>query len=294
MPTGMWRGVWSNDAARMTSACHYAIVRFMPFVETGEFGNVGIVLFSPGERYFGFKVLGQCYSRITNFFEQMDAALFRASMRATRDELQRVSDMLKRMGTDRRLRALDTSGSLALWQELLKPRESMVRFSDSRLVMASDPQAKLVELFAFYVERNFATKAYQERLLERSVRGFLRDAQLQDRFHEHRVGNEEYNAMFPFVQMEGDVPVKVIKPLRLDHALPSQIIDHGGQWRVRVEALKARNLLPPGVLFAVNGQQIGESADARARREVIAGLRDLDVSVERVNDRQAVIEFALG
>ncbi|HVK54151.1 MAG TPA: DUF3037 domain-containing protein, partial [Burkholderiales bacterium] len=34
----------------MNIACHYAIVRFLPFVETGEFANVGVVLFSPNAR----------------------------------------------------------------------------------------------------------------------------------------------------------------------------------------------------------------------------------------------------
>ena len=278
----------------MKTACHYAIVRFMPFVETGEFGNVGVILFSPAARYFGFKLLGQRYSRITNFFEQLDVKLFRASMHATRDELQRLSDMLKGMGTDRRLKALDVDGAVALWKEILKPRESMVRFSDSRLAMAVDPQAKLGELYAYYVERNFATKEYQERLLERGVRGFLKEAQLHERFHEHRIGNEDYNALFPFVELTGDMPVKAIKPLRLDHAQPAQIIDHGGQWCVRVDALAKRGLLPPKVLFAVNGQQIGESARARAQREVVAGLSDLGVLVQPVEDRQAVIEFARG
>lgn len=276
----------------MNTACHYAIVRFMPFVETGEFCNVGVVLFSPTARYFGFKLLGQRYSRITNFFEQLDAKIFRASMQATREELQRVSDMLKGMGTDKRMRGVDRDGAIALWQEILKPRESMVRFSDSRLAMAGDPQAKLGELYSYYVERNFATKEYQERLLERGVRGFLREAQLHERFHEHRIGNTEYNALFPFVELTDDNPVKAIKPLRLNHAQPAQIIDHGGQWRVRIEALAKRDLLPAKVLFAVNGYQVSESAIARAQREVTAALLDLGVQVQPADDRQAVIEFA--
>ena len=276
----------------MNTACHYAIVRFMPFVETGEFGNVGIVLFSPTARYFGFKLLGQRYSRITNFFEQLDTKLFRASMHATQAELQRVSDMLKGLGTDRRLKALDREAAVSVWQEILKPRESMVRFSDSRLAMAGDPQTKLGELYAYYVERNFATKEYQEKLMERSVRGILKEAHLHEAFHEHRIGNEEYNAVFPFVQLVGDAPVKAIKPLRLDHAEPARVIDHGGQWRVRVEALQKRNLLPAKVLFAVNGDTAGESTLARARREVVDSLIDLGVQVQPASNRQAVIEFA--
>ena len=276
----------------MNTACHYAIVRFMPFIETGEFGNAGVVLFAPSARFFGFKVLGQRVSRITNFFEQMESKVFRASMHATREELQRVSDMLKGLGTDRRFKSLDREASTHLWLEMLKPRESMVRFSESRLAMAADPQAKLGELFAYYVERNFVTKEYQEKALERGVRGFLKSAQLDTRFHEMRVGNDEYNAMFPFVAMDGEQPVKAIKPLRLDHAQPFQIIDHGGQWRVRIEALKKRDLLPGKVLFAINGENSGESASARARREVVASLLDLGVEVQPASDRQALIEFA--
>lgn len=276
----------------MNTACHYAIVRFMPFVETGEFGNVGVVLFAPSARFFGFKVLGQRVSRITNFFEQMDSKVFRASMHATREELQRVSDMLKGLGTDRRFKSLDREASTHLWLEILKPRESMVRFSDSRLAMASDPQAKLAELFAYYVERNFVTKEYQEQAMERGVRGFLKAAHLSDRFQPLRVGNDEYNALFPFVALDDEQPVKAIKPLRLDHAQPAQIIDHGGQWRVRIEALKKRDLLPGKVLFAINGENSGESASARARREVVASLLDLGVEVQPASDRQALIEFA--
>ncbi len=276
----------------MNTACHYALVRFMPSVETGEFGNVGVVLFAPSARFFGFKVLGQRVSRITNFFEQMDSKVFRASMHATREELQRVSDMLKGMGTDRRLKALDREASTQLWLEILKPRESMVRFSESRLTMAVDPQVKLSELFAYYVERNFVTKEYQEQAMERGVRGFLKAAHLSDRFHPLRVGNDEYNAQFPFVALDGEQPIKAIKPLRLDHAPPFQIIDHGGQWRVRIEALKNRDLLPAKVLFAINGDTAGETATAKARREVVASLRGLGVEIQPANDRQALIEFA--
>ena len=275
-----------------TTACHYSIVRFMPFVETGEFGNVGIVLFSPSTSFFGFQVLEQRFARITNFFDQMEPRILRSSMRVTRDELQRVRDMLKSLGTDHRLKSLNREAATHLWQEILKPRESMVRFSDSRLVMVADPQAKISELFAYYVERNFATKQHQEKVLEQSVRGFLKSVHLDAQFQEMRVGNDEYDASFPFVELRGGDPVKAIKPLRLDHPNSAQIIDHGGQWRVRIEALKKRRLLPARVLFAINGNSLGETAAAKARREVAASLIDLGIEIQSVNDREAVLEFA--
>jgi len=38
-------------------ACQYALLRFRPFAETGEFANVGIVMLAPEARFFGFRLL---------------------------------------------------------------------------------------------------------------------------------------------------------------------------------------------------------------------------------------------
>ncbi|MHB1187987.1 DUF3037 domain-containing protein [Thiobacillus sp.] len=275
----------------MNTACHYAIVRFMPFVETGEFANVGVVMFAPNARYFGFKLLGNRYARVTNFFEQMDAKVFRASMSTFREELQRIDGMLKQMGTDRRLKTLDRDGAVRLWGEIIKPRETMLRFSESRVVLAEEPRAKMLALFEYYVERNFVNREYQEQILERGVRGWLRDAKLLNQFHAGRVGNDEYHAQFPFVAGPDDKPEKIIKPLNLDYAEASKIIDHGGQWVVRINALKKRQLLPKQVLFTVNGSD-DSTARGKARREVVDELEEAGVIVAPFNQAQVVIDFA--
>lgn len=275
----------------MNTACHYAIVRFMPFVETGEFANVGVILFAPNARFFGFKMLVNRHARVTNFFEQLDAKVFRASMRTFREEMQRIDGMLKQLGTDRRLKNLDRDGALNLWREVIKPRETMLRFSDSRVVLADDARSKLADLFEYYVERNFATREYQEQMLERGVRGWLRDAKLLDRFHPARVGNDEYHAQFPFVASSDDVPEKIIKPLNLGYPDAARIIDHGGQWIVRINALKKRDLLPKKVLFAVSGPDDATPC-GKARREVVGELEDTGVIVTPYDLPQTVIEFA--
>jgi hypothetical protein len=275
----------------MKTACHYAIVRFMPFVETGEFANVGVVLFAPNARYFGFKLLGNRYARITHFFEQMDAKIFRGSMGTFREELQRIDNMLKQMGTDRRFKALDRDGALALWSEVIKPRETMLRFSESRVVLADDARPKVRELYEYYVERNFVTPERQEQLLERGVRGWLRDAKLLEQFHAARVGNEEYHAQFPFVAGPEEHPDRVIKPLNLGYDDAARIIDHGGQWIVRVNALKKRQLLPGKVLFAVNGPD-DFTTRGKAMREVVAELKDTGVTVVPYGQNQSIVEFA--
>ncbi len=71
----------------MNIACHYAIVRFTPFIETGEFANVGVVMFAPGVRFFAFRLMVNRYARISNFFEGLDPKVFKASISSLREEM---------------------------------------------------------------------------------------------------------------------------------------------------------------------------------------------------------------
>lgn len=58
----------------MSTAYHYALVRFLPFVETGEFAVVGIVLFAPKASYFGYKQIPvEHHDRVIRFFQAFDA-----------------------------------------------------------------------------------------------------------------------------------------------------------------------------------------------------------------------------
>jgi hypothetical protein len=210
--------------------------------------------------------------------------------------LQRVRAMLMQLGLDRRYRALDRAAATQLWLEILKPRASMIRFSESRLVMANGPEYKLNALFSYYVERTFATKEYAEKTLELAVRGFLSQAKLTAQYGAGRVGNDDYSAAFPFVASDSEGIISAIKPLRLDHPQPSQIIDHGGQWLVRLDALRKRKLLPAKVLFAVSGKLTGDTASARARasahREIVEGLVERGAVVYAADDRDAIVQHA--
>lgn len=159
----------------MNTACHYALVRFRPFVETGEFAVVGVVLFVPKANYFGYKLLTlEQHDRVTSFFQAFDAKHFHAVMQSAGKELRRVADLLKTNSFDRGSAALDDAASFALWDELTKPLTSMLRMDQPRLALATDPAAKLEELFQFYVERNFGTREHQEEaLLNRGVKTSL-------------------------------------------------------------------------------------------------------------------------
>lgn len=274
--------------------CIYAIVRFRPFVETGEFANVGIVMIAPEHRFFGFKLLIARHARVTHFFEQLEGKVYRATMRNLNDELERAHDMMKRAGFDRRLKQNNPAFARALFEEVTRTREAAVQFSEKRAVLALDPATTLNELFQFYVERNFVTKEYQEDVMERGLRTWLRQADLAQRFAPMTLGDDVYHVTFPFVEQgpTEDRPAKAIKPLNLGQGQPSKILEHGGQWIFRVAQLRKRGRLPKEILFTVKADPEPDTARADAVRDIVRELGDQQGIEVAPYDRARVLEFA--
>jgi hypothetical protein len=272
--------------------CLYAIVRFCPFVETEEFANVGVVMISPEHRVFEFKLMTKKHARITNFFEQLDAPIFKTAIQNLKEELTRIRGVLQRHGFDKRLAHNDVDLARALFQELVRPRESVIKFSNVRAVLLVDAKAKLEELYGHYVERDFVTVEYREQVLEKALRRWLVAAGVNGRFERLEVGNEEYHATFPFVeQYRGEVRT-VIKPLNLGQEQPSKILDHGGAWIWKLNQLKRKNLLPPRVLFTVDSPKEDITlARHKAYSEVIDDLSLLGATVISHDQKDEILQF---
>jgi hypothetical protein len=272
-------------------ACQYAIVRFAPFVETGEFANIGIILIAPRAGFFGYELQTRRYARITRFFEEMEARTYKATVSAVGKELRHFSDLVQKRG----FREHADPGAQALAQdifrEIIRPREGIVRYSDARVVMAEDPAATLHALFEHYVERSFATREYQEAVIERGLRMLLQRARLAARFESRRVGDEGFYVTFPLVETRDKVPVKAIKALNLAQAEPSKIRDHAILWRARIDKLRARQTLPERVLFALS-EPGPEPAQQEAYDEAKRDLEMANVQLARAGDQERILAFA--
>lgn len=269
-------------------ACQYAIVRFLPYMETGEFANVGIVMLCPDADFFEFKLLARV-RRITAFFEELDAGIYRRAASDFKLELKRIRNWLAQQPNQK----MDVELARHLFGELTRQREAMMRFDNVRVVLADDPAQQLDELFGHYVERNFATKAYHERLLDKSVRKVLLEAKLNKKYQPETLGDiNTYHAKLPFVHRDGGRTVKAIKPLYLAHEDPAQIYDHGWAWLGKVAKLRALHLLPEQVLFPVQGpvEERGDRFDIF--NEITEKMTSEDVWVVPTLQTQRIVEFA--
>lgn len=263
--------------------CQYAIVRFQPFIETGEFANVGIIMMASKLGLFNFDLVHARYGRITQFFKELDSRVFRAAMQNLRDELERIGDVLK-------TKSEDIEFAKNMFREIVRPRETIIRFSNSRVVLAEDPMATLKDLFSFYIERNFVTEEYQEDLVK-DMRRLLNEANIGDRFKEKTITSGLYQATFPFVELRNERAFKVIKPLSFNQEKTKGIIEQGLKWGARIRELKRQDISSQKVLFAVNGPDDG-SERGKAYKIAVERLKEAEVEVVPYRDKEEILRFA--
>ncbi|AND68653.1 hypothetical protein ATSB10_11990 [Dyella thiooxydans] len=269
-------------------ACQYAIVRFLPYAETGEFANVGVVLACPATSYLDARLMSpRRTGRITGFFEQLDRRIYREAMAYLKEELTRVGKLVADRGP----------GQPTFVQQafagLVRPREALLRFSETRVILAEQPADTLHKLFATVVERDFADKSYHDQWLERGVRETLRKAQLRQFFQPADIGNQDLHIRVPFVHEHEGRPQLAIKPLDLAKEDPNQVYDIGARWVGRVQLLQRHQLLPGSMLFAVSMPEAKYERAHAAVEEILGDLRrTASVEAVPITDATAIITFA--
>lgn len=248
----------------MKYICNYSILRFLPYPETGEFVNIGIVLIA-NNGDFRFKIEKK-RQRVTNFFPSLDAKIFLRARKEIDVELARLSGFLT-------VNREDVSLLLSTFKHLIHPRETMMRFSDPGTMATDNADQALATLFDHYVNHSFATKEYQETVLERQLGKLLAASNLKQRYSEQKLGNADYPVKFPFVLMSGGEPVQALKPIHLGHDESSKIIEHGDAWISKIRRLNAVGQLAKDTLFIAGPPEDGKPKLLKAYREIAEELK---------------------
>lgn len=267
--------------------CKYAIVRFSPFIETGEFANVGIVMITPKQSFFGFKLETKRYARITHFFDDIDAKVYKKTLNNLKEEMQRVTKMFE-------IKEHSPEFNTNIFNEIIRRREAIIHFSKVRTVLTDNPKKQLDMVFSYYIERNFITKKYKELLLESNIRKLLNSANLENKFSKESVGDSVYHVAFPFVQQLKNQSKKIIKPLYLGHDESTKIYDHGAKWVFKITKLQEKNILrEKNVLFSLVAPDTVKGNRFLAYKEIESDLLKTGVhAVLFTNDDNKILEFA--
>lgn len=126
-------------------ACNYAVLRFLPYAETGEFVNVGVIAYCPEVRWAGHAGVETNAERVAQFFQGLDSNAYLRTKQIMLAELDRVCVLL-RATTDPKI-----GGNIFL--DLVRQRESTFRFGAVSTVLTHDPQKLLESLCDLYVRQ---------------------------------------------------------------------------------------------------------------------------------------------
>lgn len=263
--------------------CQYAIVQFMPYPETGEFANVGVVLACPQMRFLSARIAPlKRTKRVTDFFDGLDARIYREALRYVEGDLQRFANAVLH----------DQIKAAPAFSEITRPREALIRYGAIRTIMSDGrPNDTLQSLYERFVERDFATKEYHEVAMRQRLDELLAEADLRNYFTEAAVGDDNYPVKFPFVSVASDSPQIVIKPLNLTQDEPYKIFEHGNAWLGRINRLRKHGQLPDTVLFAIDEASEGH-ARIQAAAEIALDLRNAGAIVEPISRADAIISVA--
>lgn len=122
------------------AVCNYALLRFLPYPETGEIVNVGVVVNCLMPCLLQLQVEEQMPDRVRALFPDYSPVVYRAAAKAMATEVKRISE-----------RNRDSKGCQFAFEELVRPRENTLRFGEVRTEVTADPLNFAEELFRRYV-----------------------------------------------------------------------------------------------------------------------------------------------
>lgn len=234
------------------TAFRYAVLRFMPYPETGEFANVGVVAAAPRENKFAFRIEKKRTKRLTDFFSNLDATMYKRAIKDYEAELVVMVDLVEK----KKLKALEA------FETLVQPRATAFQFAAAGAMLADSIEAGTNQIFNDQMHHAFASEPGYIRDLNIRVRSCLESLKLIRPFKKDKLEIAGYKVDFDFIQKdpETDKAIKVIKPFYMNYDELNSIYNLGDRWYGKFRRLEGYDLLPEETLFPVVEPKAGTLA----------------------------------
>jgi len=266
----------------MNVLCKYAVIRFMPFSETEEFANIGVLVYAPKLGTFDFKLAKTRFARVTKFFDDLDGEMYKNAVHHIKFELERIKRVSLKFSAD---------GQMDLFNEVIRKRESIVRFGKTGTLLAETPDVALNQLFDRFIGRKFATREYRETQMVKTLRQTF-DDKLSLKYKELELRAGYYPVKLPLVAQMGK-SVRAIKPMSFGQTKPLALLEHGEIWINRVNRLiKSGALSREQMLFVIESPSFETVELEKAFLEVKAEMDALKVDVLSFDEENKILKFA--
>ena len=135
------------------SVWNYAVIRFLPYPEREEFVNLGVVVACPETGEFDFRMETERDSRVLHFFPALSPNLLSTAREMFLRELERVRECVSRKSGPASPSAPTRGEFDRIFNELVRPRESVLRFSGIGTLLARNSKDAMDALFESHVRQ---------------------------------------------------------------------------------------------------------------------------------------------
>lgn len=207
----------------------FAVLRYVHNASSGEFVNVGVVLWCAPSALFAFE-LNERYGRLSSFFKgAFDGVAYRAMLRRLKTKLGRLAGQHDGQPGLEHVNDKDLD-ELLDW--VLPEDDSCFQWSAVMGGIAADPRARLRQLFAELVERHEAPGPRQRRdetEIWTEVERALRERGLLGRVETQvEIGVADYSYKFKLGWMNG--VRQVLEPISLDFLGRGDVLEKANTW----------------------------------------------------------------
>jgi len=268
----------------MKSAYTYTLLRYVHDVASGEFANVGVVVFSPDSRYAG-ALCRETHGRTSKMFPDMNRDGFKSLMRYIESQIDAVGS---RMQGELPLEAIPADAG-ALARTVLPHDDSSLQWGPVGGGFSDDPAQKLGDLFARYVmlydDKTVVNSRTDEEVWTRFKRA-LDEKHVTARLQPKKISVADDEV--EFTRAYKNEQWHCVEALSLDLALADSIKDKAHRWLGQITSVK--NAAEPfRVYFLVGAPQLPELRESYENALKI--LAKVPVEYEIVPE-EAAVSFA--
>lgn len=217
----------------MKTAYSYVTLRYVHDVVTGEFANVGVVLYAPEQRLLAARFTTS-YERLSAMFIKVDHAHFRALMRYFANRFEEMSEELRDA-----LEQPALAGLGELVRRVLPPDDSSLQWSEAGGGLSENAEETLRNLFNRLVERYVRESELPSRTDDEIARPFkatLEKRHLAQKVRQKRIEARDYQYEFQFGWKNS--VWHVYEPVSFDLMNPGSIVEKANTWLGRGTALQ--------------------------------------------------------
>ncbi|MDO6719864.1 DUF3037 domain-containing protein [Psychrosphaera sp. 1_MG-2023] len=270
-----------------TVQCMYAVVRFMPFAETREFANVGIVVIAPKLGLYDFKLAPKSFNRVTHFFDDLDGVVYKHAIESFEPELQRIRNHL----VHNHVQGKDL---VEYFKEITRTRESVLHFGEIGTMLTDNINIVVDKLYERLIGRNFTeSKEYKEQQMLRVLKNKL-TAKLPSgvRYTKQKIQAGMFEITVPLVTRINE-SYRIIKPLAFEQKNVLLAMEHGETWVGRLKKLIDSDVVQADkALVAFEKPTKRKQEFMNVYEDVVGAVKHLGAQAEEYDDTQSIIHFA--